>query len=69
MIKQVIVIRKDLKMRWGKEIVQAYHAIIKAIFLAINDLDECSWCIRDNKIVFEDDSSILAEWYLDFLRV
>ena len=69
MIKQVIVMRKDLKMHWGKEIAQACHAVIKAIFLALNDLDECSWCIRDNKIVFENDSSILAEWHLDFLRV
>lgn len=63
MIKQVIVIRKDLKMRRGKEIAQACHAAIKAIFLALNNLDEYGWCIRDDKIVFDDDGSVLADWF------
>lgn len=63
MIKQVIVIRKDLKMRREKEIVQACHAAIKVIFLALNNLDEYSWSIENDKIVFDNDGSILADWF------
>ena len=63
MIKQVIVIRKDLKMHRGKEIAQAWHAAIKAVFLALNNLNEYSWSIENDKIVFDDDGSILADWF------
>lgn len=38
MIKQVIVIRKDLKMRRGKEIAQASHA--SSAFLSLRALTE-----------------------------
>ena len=63
MIKQVIVIRKDLEMRRGKEIAQACHAAIKAVFLALNNLNEYSWSIENDKIVFDDDGSVLADWF------
>jgi PTH2 family peptidyl-tRNA hydrolase len=56
-VKQVIVIRKDLKMRRGKEIAQGSHASM-AILLdfvksgkTVNDFDECE-----------------KEWYLGRFR-
>lgn len=63
MIKQVIVIRKDLKMRRGKEIAQACHAAIKAVFLALNNLNEYSWSIENDEIALSAKDSTIAEWF------
>lgn len=53
MVKQVIVIRKDLKMRRGKEIAQAAHASIafltkkirpaNTLSFAFLNIEECEW--------------------------
>jgi peptidyl-tRNA hydrolase len=43
MTKQVIVIRKDLKMRRGKEIAQGSHASMKFI---VDELQEMGWFKR-----------------------
>jgi peptidyl-tRNA hydrolase, PTH2 family len=40
--KQVIVMRKDLKMRRGKEIAQGSHASLGAVLACISD-DEDGW--------------------------
>lgn len=45
--KQVIVIRKDLKMRRGKEIAQGSHASLGAVFLMDEKLNSFSKEIRD----------------------
>ena len=37
MLKQVIVVRKDLNMRKGKMIAQGAHASLTAAFVAVND--------------------------------
>ena len=42
-MKQVIVIRKDLKMRRGKEIAQGCHASTKAILENMNHPDVKKW--------------------------
>lgn len=42
-MKQVIVIRKDLKMRRGKEIAQGCHASMKATLENLNHPDVKEW--------------------------
>lgn len=42
-MKQVIVVRKDLKMRRGKEIAQGAHASMKATLENMNHKDVKEW--------------------------
>lgn len=42
-MKQIIIIRKDLKMRRGKEIAQGCHACMKATLEHINDKRVKEW--------------------------
>lgn len=42
-MKQIIVIRKDLKMRRGKEIAQGAHASMKATLLHLEDPRVKEW--------------------------
>lgn len=48
MVKQVIIIRKDLNMRKGKIASQACHASMKVILDSMREeiLDDFSWSIR-----------------------
>jgi len=59
--KQVIVIRKDLKMRRGKEIAQGSHASMKVFFDRIQEYDE---------EIYVDDvagyDGIRTSWQCDF---
>lgn len=62
MIKQVIVMRKDLNMRKGKIAAQAGHAVLGAIFTRLYQLEEFTWNIENENIVFKGDP-ILEEWF------
>lgn len=42
--KQIIIIRKDLKMRRGKEIAQASHAVQLAYMKHASDPRMIAWC-------------------------
>jgi PTH2 family peptidyl-tRNA hydrolase len=55
-VKQVIVMRKDLKMRRGKEIAQGAHASMKVL------LDKMH--LQDNKLQLELDDKI-SQWLSD----
>lgn len=46
MIKQVIVIRKDLKMRRGKEIAQGAHASMKVFFDRLTTANPGEWTMN-----------------------
>ena len=57
MLKQVIVVRKDLKMRRGKEIAQACHASMKVVLENSDHEDVESWLESSfTKIVVSVDS-------------
>jgi len=59
-VKQVIVIRKDLKMRRGKEIAQGAHASMKVI---LNYLDYKRTINNGNTPVYElEVTSSISEW-------
>jgi len=60
-VKQVIVIRKDLKMRRGKEMSQACHASIGAIF-SISRVRTTNLGV-DQKVI--PMGSALTEWFND----
>ena len=62
MIKQVIVMRKDLNMRKGKIAAQAGHAVLGAVFTRLYQLEEFTWNIENENIVFKGDP-ILEEWF------
>ena len=50
-IKQVIVIRKDLNMRKGKMCAQAAHASLKVFFDRIFKIENASYSVYPDKIV------------------
>jgi PTH2 family peptidyl-tRNA hydrolase len=63
-VKQVIVIRKDLKCRRGKEIAQGAHASLAVI---LNEMQETIFLVkqtlsdyRDSKMLFMD--PVLSQW-------
>ncbi len=60
-VKQVIVIRKDLKMRRGKEIAQSCHASLAVI---INEMIESDYAGEvfdyERKVLFMD--PVLSQW-------
>lgn len=62
MVKQIIVMRKDLNMRKGKIAAQAGHAVLSVIFKKLNMLDQFFWSIEQDKIVFEGDE-VLDDWF------
>jgi PTH2 family peptidyl-tRNA hydrolase len=47
MLKQVIVVRKDLNMRKGKMIAQGAHASLTAAFSAMNDAHKAETDFRE----------------------
>lgn len=52
-VKQVIVIRKDLKMRRGKEIAQGAHASMEWLRQSFRvHYDRCDQCERDDRLAF-----------------
>lgn len=62
MIKQVIVMRKDLNMRKGKIAAQAGHAVLSVILKKMNTLNQFFWSVEEDKIVFEGDE-VLDDWF------
>lgn len=62
MIKQVIVMRKDLNMRKGKIAAQAGHAVLSVVLKKMNMLDQFFWSVEEDKIVFEGDE-VLDDWF------
>ena len=62
MVKQIIVMRKDLNMRKGKIAAQAGHAVLSVIFKKLNMLDEFFWSVEQDKVVFEGDEA-LDDWF------
>ena len=62
MVKQIIVMRKDLNMRKGKIAAQAGHAVLSVIFKKLNMLDEFFWSVEQDKVVFEGDE-VLDDWF------
>jgi len=64
-MKQVIVIRKDLKMRRGKEIAQGCHASMKATLENMNHPDVKKWLngIFKKVVVRVDSEEELKEIY------
>lgn len=63
MIKQVIVIRKDLNMRKGKIAAQAAHASFSAIMKTkLTDKDCFPFEIDDKGFISMEGYSLLAQW-------
>lgn len=62
MVKQIIVMRKDLNMRKGKIAAQAGHAVLSVIFKKLNMLDQFFWSVEQDRIVFEGDE-VLDDWF------
>ena len=62
MIKQVIVMRKDLNMRKGKIAAQAGHAVLSVILKKMNTLNQFFWSVEEDKVVFEGDE-VLDDWF------
>ena len=62
MIKQVIVMRKDLNMRKGKIAAQAGHAVLSVILKKMNTLNQFVWSVEEDKVVFEGDE-VLDDWF------
>lgn len=57
MIKQVIVVRRDLKMRRGKEIAQGAHASMKVVLANMDDIYVKQWLNSSfTKVVVSCDS-------------
>ena len=64
MTKMVIVVRRDLHIRKGKEIAQACHGAVNIILKAL-DRDGLPWyTVGDGRIVVDGDSA-LSEWFSD----
>lgn len=62
MVKQIIVMRKDLNMRKGKIAAQAGHAVLSVILKKLNMLDQFFWSVEQDRIVFEGDE-VLDDWF------
>lgn len=62
MVKQIIVMRKDLNMRKGKIAAQAGHAVLSVIFKKLNMLDQFFWSVEQDRVVFEGDE-VLDDWF------
>lgn len=62
MVKQIIVMRKDLNMRKGKIASQAGHAVLSVILKKLNMLDQFFWSVEQDRIVFEGDE-VLDDWF------
>ena len=66
--KQMLIVRRDLKMRKGKIAAQASHASVEAVLKAILKEDrtgqlttgEEGWVLLNNA---EDDASPLTDWF------
>lgn len=65
--KQVIVVRRDLKMRKGKIAAQSGHACVEAVLLALakedrlNDVNAANgWISLENK---DREATPLSEWF------
>jgi peptidyl-tRNA hydrolase len=58
-IKQVIVIRKDLKMRLGKSCAQASHASMKVFFDRMNKVNT-RYLVSDYECYFTED---MESWF------
>ena len=61
-IKQVIVVRKDLKMRRGKEIAQGGHATIAFL---LKRLREPVWVIAWKLLTFQFLTAVQWKWFLE----
>lgn len=63
--KQILIIRKDLKMRRGKEIAQAAHASLKAVLNNVEHPDVKGWLSNNYKkiAVSVDSEEELIEIY------
>ena len=62
MVKQIIVMRKDLNMRKGKIAAQAGHAVLSVILKKLNMLDQFFWSVEQDRIVFKGDE-VLDDWF------
>lgn len=62
MVKQIIVMRKDLNMRKGKIAAQAGHAVLSVILKKLNMLNQFFWSVEQDRIVFEGDE-VLDDWF------
>lgn len=62
MIKQVIVVRKDLNMRKGKLAAQAAHASMKVFFDRIEEIYPDASMHKPYKILLQDITPQMKEW-------
>jgi PTH2 family peptidyl-tRNA hydrolase len=62
MVKQVIVMRKDLNMRKGKCCAQAAHACVLAVIQALSERTG-SYMVDDYGRVTVDDESDIKTWF------
>jgi PTH2 family peptidyl-tRNA hydrolase len=61
-VKQVIVVRRDLKMRKGKIAAQASHASMKVFFDRIEEIYPDGRMHKPNTMVIGDITSDMKEW-------
>ena len=61
-VKQVIVVRKDLKMRKGKLAAQSSHASMKVFFDRIEEIYPDGRMHKPYKMLIEDVTSEMKEW-------
>lgn len=62
MVKQVIVCRKDLKLRKGKWAAQASHASMKVFFDRIEEIYPDARMEKPYKMMIEDITPAMKEW-------